>query len=98
MSCEFHIFNYYYYYYLSLIYCIWSIEAAGRWATEEKPLVNKAAVLYIGRIPHGFYEKEMHGILILNIFQNGVECVSVIGIADWFLLQLSLANLVPSRG
>ncbi|KAH9739097.1 RRM domain-containing protein [Citrus sinensis] len=65
----------------------------GRKLPEEKPLVNKAAVLYIGRIRHGFYEKEMHGILILNIFQNGVECVSVIGIADWFLLQLSLANL-----
>ncbi|KAH9675535.1 RRM domain-containing protein [Citrus sinensis] len=27
---------------------------------EEKPLVNKAAVLYIGRIPRWFYEKEMH--------------------------------------
>ncbi|ESR43878.1 hypothetical protein CICLE_v10013752mg [Citrus x clementina] len=32
----------------------------GRKLPEEKPLVNKAAVLYIGRIPHGFYEKEMH--------------------------------------
>lgn len=31
----------------------------GRKLTEEKPLVNKATVLYIGRIPHGFYEKEM---------------------------------------
>ncbi|XP_039021491.1 uncharacterized RNA-binding protein C1827.05c-like [Hibiscus syriacus] len=26
---------------------------------ETKPLQNKATVLYIGRIPHGFYEKEM---------------------------------------
>ncbi|XP_044461697.1 uncharacterized RNA-binding protein C1827.05c-like isoform X2 [Mangifera indica] len=26
---------------------------------EEKPPVYKATVLYIGRIPHGFYEKEM---------------------------------------
>ncbi|XP_044462372.1 uncharacterized RNA-binding protein C1827.05c-like [Mangifera indica] len=26
---------------------------------EEKLPVNKATVLYIGRIPHGFYEKEM---------------------------------------
>ncbi|KAH9739094.1 RRM domain-containing protein [Citrus sinensis] len=32
----------------------------GRKLPEEKPLVNKAAVLYIGRIRHGFYEKEMH--------------------------------------
>ncbi|KAE8706472.1 putative lysyl-tRNA synthetase [Hibiscus syriacus] len=26
---------------------------------ETKPQQNKATVLYIGRIPHGFYEKEM---------------------------------------
>lgn len=31
----------------------------GRKLPEEKPLVNKATVLYIGRVPHGFYEKEM---------------------------------------
>ncbi|KAK0591449.1 hypothetical protein LWI29_002058 [Acer saccharum] len=31
----------------------------GRKLPQEKPLVNKATVLYIGRIPHGFYEKEM---------------------------------------
>ncbi|KAK1557553.1 hypothetical protein Q3G72_026876 [Acer saccharum] len=31
----------------------------GRKLPQEKPPVNKATVLYIGRIPHGFYEKEM---------------------------------------
>ncbi|KAK2642817.1 hypothetical protein Ddye_024580 [Dipteronia dyeriana] len=31
----------------------------GRKLPHEKPPVNKATVLYIGRIPHGFYEKEM---------------------------------------
>ncbi|TKY68027.1 MKI67 FHA domain-interacting nucleolar phosphoprotein [Spatholobus suberectus] len=28
---------------------------------EQKPLENTATVLYVGRIPHGFYEKEMEG-------------------------------------
>ncbi|MED6196148.1 hypothetical protein PIB30_044648 [Stylosanthes scabra] len=28
---------------------------------EQKPLESAATVLYIGRIPHGFYEKEMEG-------------------------------------
>ncbi|XWS75339.1 hypothetical protein CRYUN_Cryun01aG0078000 [Craigia yunnanensis] len=28
---------------------------------ETKPQQNNATVLYIGRIPHGFYEKEMEG-------------------------------------
>ncbi|KAJ0101958.1 hypothetical protein Patl1_05945 [Pistacia atlantica] len=31
----------------------------GRKLPVEKPPVCKASVLYIGRIPHGFYEKEM---------------------------------------
>ncbi|KAK3205275.1 hypothetical protein Dsin_019321, partial [Dipteronia sinensis] len=31
----------------------------GRKLPYEKPPMNKATVLYIGRIPHGFYEKEM---------------------------------------
>ncbi|KAH7547783.1 hypothetical protein JRO89_XS14G0015700 [Xanthoceras sorbifolium] len=31
----------------------------GRKLPVEKPPVNKSTVLYIGRIPHGFYEKEM---------------------------------------
>ncbi|KAM1531182.1 hypothetical protein ACFX1Z_020175 [Malus domestica] len=29
---------------------------------EEKPKEDVATVLYIGRIPHGFYEKEMEGV------------------------------------
>ncbi|KAK7302411.1 hypothetical protein RJT34_13300 [Clitoria ternatea] len=28
---------------------------------QQKPLENTSAVLYVGRIPHGFYEKEMEG-------------------------------------
>jgi len=28
---------------------------------EQKPPENTATVLYISRIPHGFYEKEMEG-------------------------------------
>ncbi|XP_027342601.1 uncharacterized RNA-binding protein C1827.05c [Abrus precatorius] len=28
---------------------------------EQKPTENTATVLYVGRIPHGFYEKEMEG-------------------------------------
>lgn len=82
----------------------------GRKLAEEKPLVNKATVLYIGRIPHGFYEKEMQGKLIWLNFELFLKlCVDfiylVIGyvgllISGWWLLclQLSLANLVQSRG
>ncbi|KAB1211962.1 hypothetical protein CJ030_MR5G023730 [Morella rubra] len=33
----------------------------GRKLPEQKPLEDKATVLYLGRIPHGFYEKEMEG-------------------------------------
>ncbi|KAA8539184.1 hypothetical protein F0562_025876 [Nyssa sinensis] len=33
----------------------------GRKLSESKPLENTATVLYIGRIPHGFYENEMEG-------------------------------------
>jgi hypothetical protein len=33
----------------------------GRKLRELKPLENTSPVLYIGRIPHGFYEKEMEG-------------------------------------
>lgn len=33
----------------------------GRKLPELKPLENTSPVLYIGRIPHGFYEKEMEG-------------------------------------
>lgn len=33
----------------------------GRKLPEQKPLENTATVLYIGRIPHGFYEDEMKG-------------------------------------
>ena len=28
---------------------------------EQKPPENTATVLYVSRIPHGFYEKEMEG-------------------------------------
>ncbi|KAG5052113.1 hypothetical protein GLYMA_02G173000v4 [Glycine max] len=30
-------------------------------ASQQKPPENTATVLYVGRIPHGFYEKEMEG-------------------------------------
>ncbi|XP_023550343.1 MKI67 FHA domain-interacting nucleolar phosphoprotein-like [Cucurbita pepo subsp. pepo] len=33
----------------------------GRKLPAQKPLENTATVLYIGRIPHGFFEKEMEG-------------------------------------
>jgi len=33
----------------------------GRKLPEQKPVEDKATVLYIGRVPHGFYEKEMEG-------------------------------------
>jgi nucleolar protein 15 len=33
----------------------------GRKLPEQKPSEDKATVLYMGRIPHGFYEKEMEG-------------------------------------
>lgn len=37
----------------------------GRKIPEQKPvepIEDKATVLYLGRIPHGFYEKEMEGL------------------------------------
>lgn len=37
----------------------------GRKLPEQKPLEDKATVLYLGRIPHGFYEKEMEGMIPL---------------------------------
>ncbi|KAF3442802.1 hypothetical protein FNV43_RR16719 [Rhamnella rubrinervis] len=33
----------------------------GHKITEQKPTEDTAKVVYIGRIPHGFYEKEMEG-------------------------------------
>ncbi|XP_043688712.1 uncharacterized RNA-binding protein C1827.05c [Telopea speciosissima] len=33
----------------------------GRKLPDQAPVDNNAKVLYIGRIPHGFYEKEMEG-------------------------------------
>ncbi|XVF44072.1 hypothetical protein PTKIN_Ptkin02bG0090900 [Pterospermum kingtungense] len=38
--------------------------------SETKPQQNNATVLYIGRIPHGFYEKEMEGKSILQENQS----------------------------
>ncbi|KAH7677556.1 nucleolar protein 15 [Dioscorea alata] len=35
--------------------------SAGRQLQGEKPVKNIATVLYIGRIPHGFYEDQMEG-------------------------------------
>lgn len=37
--------------------------SAGRQLQGEKPVKNVATVLYIGRIPHGFYEDQMEGNL-----------------------------------
>ena len=37
----------------------------GRKLPEQKPQSDdKATVLYLGRIPHGFYEKEMEGLFL----------------------------------
>ena len=33
-------------------------------ASQQKPPENTATVLYVGRIPHGFYEKEMEGAFL----------------------------------
>lgn len=35
----------------------------GRKLPVQKPLESTATVLYIGRIPHGFFEKEMEGLV-----------------------------------
>ncbi|MCI06522.1 putative RNA-binding protein [Trifolium medium] len=40
----------------------------GRKLPNLKPLENASPVLYIGRIPHGFYEKEMEGSLKESIY------------------------------
>ncbi|XP_022134394.1 uncharacterized RNA-binding protein C1827.05c [Momordica charantia] len=37
------------------------VGGPGRKLPAQKPLENTATVLYIGRIPHGFFEKEMEG-------------------------------------
>ena len=34
----------------------------GRKLPAQKPLESTATVLYIARIPHGFFEKEMEGL------------------------------------
>lgn len=33
---------------------------------EKSPVTGKSTVLYIGRIPHGFYEAEMKGLFYYN--------------------------------
>lgn len=38
----------------------------------SKPQEKKATVLYIGRIPHGFYENEMEGTAIQNLWKEWV--------------------------
>lgn len=40
----------------------------GRKLPELKPLENTSPVLYIGRIPHGFYETEMEGRCLQFLF------------------------------
>ncbi|XP_043700005.1 uncharacterized protein LOC122650675 [Telopea speciosissima] len=38
------------------------LEGGPRWKLpDQTPVDNNAKELYIGRIPHGFYEKEMEG-------------------------------------
>ena len=39
----------------------------GRKLPEQKTSEDKATVLYMGRIPHGFYEKEMEGLFYFLI-------------------------------
>ncbi|KHN11650.1 hypothetical protein glysoja_006103 [Glycine soja] len=40
---------------------------------EQKLLKNTATVLYVGRIPHGFYEKEMEGGKIKTFWERTLE-------------------------
>lgn len=51
---------------LSSIVCVLKPLDGGprRKLPEQKERRNTATVLYIGRIPHGFYEKEMEGIFM----------------------------------
>jgi len=54
---------------------------------ELKPLENSSPVLYIGRIPHGFYELEMDGrcLQFLFLFFFLKECVyQLIGFCSLF--------------
>ena len=37
---------------------------------EQKPLENTATVLYVGRISHGFYEKEMEGTAAFHQYES----------------------------
>lgn len=51
----------------------------GRKLTEEKPAEDYAKVVYIGRIPHGFYEKEMEGAFSVCYYKVSVctSCCSI---------------------
>lgn len=41
---------------------------------EKLPAGNSSTVLYLGRIPHGFYEKEMEGSdLVVNPLVSAVS-------------------------
>jgi len=54
---------------------------------EQKPPENTATVLYVSRIPHGFYEKEMegaHGFFFCQILVVFVECVFTIAFCRLF--------------
>lgn len=39
----------------------------GKKLPVEKPTEDVSKVVYIGRIPHGFYEKEMEGEFFFNL-------------------------------
>lgn len=52
------------------MYCLKPLQGgpARKLQLTENPQDNKATVLYIGRIPHGFYEDEMEGANLFNHF------------------------------
>lgn len=67
--------------------------------TEDRE--NNSSVLYIGRIPHGFYENEMEGVFWLfqfcvDLFLVLIYCVLSLCIER--LLQVFLNSLVQLRG
>lgn len=47
----------------------------GHKITEQKPTEDTAKVVYIGRIPHGFYEKEMEGAFLSSCYKF-IVCAS----------------------
>ena len=60
-----------------------------RKVAEQKPLENTSSVLYVGRIPHGFYEEEMEGaffFLCFSDFRLFSSSVFIIYLFIWLFL------------